>query len=147
MFGKVMSLPDELMESYYTLLTDLPAEEYRPLIASKPQDAKVALAKQIIAWLHGPEAAEAAEADWNRTHEGGVPEDTPAVPFDGTPTKLAPLLVKAGLARSNSEANQKIKEGAVYLDGERAGDFQKLYTFEKPTVLKVGRRYVRVVPA
>jgi tyrosyl-tRNA synthetase len=52
MFGKIMSLPDHVMETYYTLLTDLPAEEYRPLIASKPRDAKVALAKEIISWLH-----------------------------------------------------------------------------------------------
>ena len=52
MFGKIMSLPDALMESYYTLLTDLPPEEFKPLIASKPRDAKVRLAKQIITWLH-----------------------------------------------------------------------------------------------
>src|SRR4051794_22393511 len=58
MFGKVMSLPDALMESYYTLLTDLPPEEFKPLIAQKPRDAKVKLAKHVIAWLHDPQAAD-----------------------------------------------------------------------------------------
>src|SRR5437763_1310002 len=52
MFGKIMSLPDGLLESYYQLLTDLPMEECRPFILSKPRDAKVALAKHIITWLH-----------------------------------------------------------------------------------------------
>src|SRR5687768_2190657 len=61
MFGKIMSLPDHVMETYYTLLTDLPPEQYRPLISSKPRDAKIALAKQVIAWLHSKEAADAAE--------------------------------------------------------------------------------------
>src|SRR5436190_6203884 len=51
MFGKVMSLPDALMESYYTLLTDLPPEQFKPLIAQHPRDAKVALAKHLITWL------------------------------------------------------------------------------------------------
>ena len=52
MFGKVMKLPDTLMDSYYTLLTDLPDAEFKPLIASNPRDAKVALAKHLITWLH-----------------------------------------------------------------------------------------------
>src|SRR5688500_6615703 len=65
-FGKVMSLPDALMEMYYTLLTDLPPEEFKPLIAQRPRDAKVALAKHIISWLHDPQSAEAAEAEFNR---------------------------------------------------------------------------------
>jgi tyrosyl-tRNA synthetase len=146
MFGKVMSLPDTLMESYYTLVTDLPPEQFRPLIANSPRDAKVLLAKTVIAWLHSPEAATAAEADWNATKEGGIPEDTPTVAITPAPTKLAPLLTKAGLTRSNSEATQKIKEGAVYIDGERATDLAKLYTFDKPAVIKVGRKYVRIVP-
>jgi tyrosyl-tRNA synthetase len=146
MFGKVMKLPDELMESYYALVTDLPPEEYRPLVASSPRDAKVGLAKDIITWLHGPDAASAAEADWNSTKEGGIPQDTPTVRIDPAPTKLAPVLTKAGLTRSNSEATQKIKEGAVYLDGQRATDLAKLYTFEKPTIIKVGRKYVEIVP-
>jgi tyrosyl-tRNA synthetase len=146
MFGKIMSLPDDLMESYYTLVTDLPPDQYRPMIVASPRDAKVLLAKTIIAWLHSPQAASDAEADWNSTKEGGIPQGTPTVPIDPAPTKLAPVLTRAGLTRSNSEATQKIKEGAVYIDGERATDLAKLYTFDKPAVIKVGRKYAQIVP-
>src|SRR6185503_13084296 len=61
MFGKVMKLPDTLMESYFTLLTDIPAEEFKPLIAEKPRDAKVRLSRTIVEWLHGRNAADQAE--------------------------------------------------------------------------------------
>src|SRR5205807_10270787 len=63
MFGKVMSLPDNLMEMYYTLLPDLPEAQFVERIRAKPREAKIALAKQIIAWLHNKEAADAAEAE------------------------------------------------------------------------------------
>src|SRR5215217_2047222 len=95
MFGKVMSLPDALMESYYTLLTDLPPEQFKPLIAQKPRDAKVALAKQIITWLHDAGAAEAGEAEFNRLFgankdKDAVPDDIPEVSVGPGPHKLAP---------------------------------------------------------
>jgi len=145
MFGKVMKLPDELMQSYYALVTEVPPEEYQTLILANPRDAKIALAKDIITWLHGPDAANAAEADWNSTKDGGIPRDTPTVVIDRAPTKLAPVLTKASLTRSNSEATQKIKEGAVYMDGERVTDLTKMYTFDKPAVIKVGRKYAKIV--
>jgi tyrosyl-tRNA synthetase len=152
MFGKVMSLPDALMESYYTLLTDLPPEEFKPLIAQRPRDAKVALAKHIISWFHSPEAAQAAEAEFNRLFgaqkdKDAVPDDIPQVTVAPGPHKIAPVLVQAGLAASNSEAVRKVKEGAVSLDGLKVTDFQREYAFEKPTVLKLGRKFARVVPA
>jgi tyrosyl-tRNA synthetase len=147
MFGKIMSLPDALMESYYILLTDLPPDEFRPLIQSNPRDAKVRLAKQIIAWLHSPEAATAAEEEWNRVQKGGgIPDDTPEVSIGPGPQKPAVLLVKAGLAASNSDAIRKIKEGAVKLDGEKIADHQKEITIAQPAVLQLGRRYARVKP-
>jgi tyrosyl-tRNA synthetase len=151
-FGKVMSLPDPLMEMYYTLLTDLPPGEFRGLIQSDPRGAKVRLAKYLIAWLHSPEAADAAEAEWNRLFPAGGKGKGEAVPDDiadvaiAWPTKLAPALAKAALAASNTEETRKIKEGAVYIDGERVMDFQKEFAFDKPVVVKLGRRYARLVP-
>jgi tyrosyl-tRNA synthetase len=151
-FGKVMSLPDPLMEMYYTLLTDLPPGEFRGQIASDPRGAKVRLAKHVIAWLHSPEAAETAEAEWNRLYPPGhkgrgeaVPDDIADVPVTW-PSKLAPALAKAALAASNGEATRKIKEGAVYIDGEKVTDFQKEFAFDKPVVVKLGRKYARLVP-
>jgi tyrosyl-tRNA synthetase len=140
------------MEMYYTLLTDLPPAEFRGQIASDPRGAKVRLAKHLIAWLHSPEAAETAEAEWNRLFPSGskgkaeaVPDDIVDVPVTW-PSKLAPALAKAALAASNGEATRKIKEGAVYIDGERVTDFQKEFAFDKPVVVKLGRRYARLVP-
>ena len=147
MFGKVMRLPDALMESYYTLLTDLPPEEFRPLIQRSPRDAKVNLAKQIITWLHSPDAARHAEAEWDRIQQGsGIPDDTPEVAIGAGPHKLAPLLVKAGLASSNSEANRKLREGAVHLDDVKVTDFQKEYTIDRPVVVRLGRKFAKLKP-
>jgi tyrosyl-tRNA synthetase len=147
MFGKIMSLPDSLMESYYILLTDLAPDEFRPLIQDKPRDAKMRLAKEIISWLHSPEAANAAEAEWNRIQKGdGIPDDTPEVSIGPGPQKPAVLLVKAGLASSNSDAIRKIKEGAVKLDGQKIADHQKEITITQPAVVQLGRKYARVKP-
>jgi len=147
MFGKIMKLPDALMDMYYTLLTDIPADEFRLLIQSNPRGAKVRLAKQIIGWLHSPDAARAAQEEWDRIHEGkGVPDDTPDISVGPGPHKLAPLLVKAGLASSNSEAIRKIKEGAVYLDDARVTDFQKEHAIDRPVIVRLGRKFARLKP-
>ena len=147
MFGKVMRLPDELMESYYTLVTDVAPEEFRQSIQQNPRDAKVRLAKQIITWLHGAPAAAAAEEEWNRIHHGqDIPEDTPEIVVGREPIKPAPLLVKAGLASSNSEAIRKMKEGAVELDGQKLTDYQKEVAIDRPVIARLGRRYARLKP-
>jgi len=148
MFGKIMSLPDGLMESYYTLLTNLPPEDFRPLIASKPRDAKIRLAKQIIGWMHSPADADAAEQAFiNQFVKHEEPPDMPEVPIDGPgPHKLAPLLVKAGLASSNGEAMRKIKEGAVHVAGERVTDAAKEWTFAQPVSVRLGRRWAKLKP-
>ena len=147
-FGKVMRLPDHLMESYYTLLTDLPVEEFKPLIASNPRDAKVRLAKYLINWLHDSAAADAAEKSFVTATHGGIPDEMPEVVLDGTgPFQLAPLLVKAGMAASNGEGMRKIKEGAVKIDGQKVVDHQAKYLFDKPVVLQLGsRKFARLKP-
>ena len=147
-FGKVMSLPDGLMESYYTLLTDLPAEQFEPLIAGRPRDAKIALAKHLIGWLHSAADADAAERAFVTATHGGIPDEMPEAKLDvAGPHRIAPLLVKVGFAASNGEGMRKIKEGAVKLDGAKVEDVQREYTFDKPTVLQMGsRKFVRLVP-
>ena len=77
MFGKIMRLPDELMLSYYKLLTDIPEHEYTHAIATSARDAKVRLARTIITWLHSAEAASKAEQDFFRATHGGIPDDVP----------------------------------------------------------------------
>jgi tyrosyl-tRNA synthetase len=147
MFGKIMSLPDALMDSYYTLLTDLPDAEWRPLVQQNPRDAKVKLAKTIIAWLHSPSDADHAEAEFNRVfREKGVPDEMPEVSVGTAPLRIGPLLVKAGLASSNSEAIRKVREGAVHFGGEKVSDEKLELSVVEPTVLKLGRRFARVKP-
>src|SRR6185437_3572410 len=78
MFGKIMSLPDTLMESYYQLLTDLPTQGMREQILGRPRDSKIALARHIITWLHSAEAADAAEAEFIKVFsKKEVPDEMP----------------------------------------------------------------------
>jgi tyrosyl-tRNA synthetase len=150
MFGKIMSLPDALMEPYYQLLTDLPMDDVRARIKASPRDAKIALAKHVIAWFHHQSAADQAEAEFVKQfvkHE--APDEMPEVSIGDLgpgPHKLPPLLVKAGLAASNSEGTRKLKEGAVSVDGEKVTDVTKTLTLDKAVVLKLGRKYARLVP-
>src|SRR5688500_18713884 len=96
MYGKIMSLPDALMESYYQLLTDLPMDGVRKSISASPNEAKMALARHIVAWMHGPEAAGEAQADWDRRRNREDPIDMPDVSVGAGPQKLAPVIVRAG---------------------------------------------------
>jgi tyrosyl-tRNA synthetase len=148
MFGKVMKLPDTLMESYYTLLTDLPEAEFKPLIASNPRDAKVALAKHLITWLHDGASADAAEKSFMDATHHRIPDEMPELTLTGPgPFKLAPLMVMAGMVASNGEGIRKIKEGAVRIDGEKVTDHQKDYAFAVAVVLQMGsRKFARLKP-
>lgn len=147
MFGKIMSLPDAVMATYYAMLTELPESEYRATIESHPRNAKVALAKHVIGWLHSPEAAQSAEDEFNRVFkQGGVPDDMPEIAAGAGPHKIAPLIVKAGLASSNSEAIRKVREGAVSLDGKKVASEKDEITLAAPMVLKLGRKFARLTP-
>jgi tyrosyl-tRNA synthetase len=94
MFGKIMSLPDTLMDSYYTLLTDEPPERYRPRLAADPRAAKAELARLLVRWLHGPAAADPAEAQFEKQFSRGqAPDEMPEVSVaalgPGPPTAAA----------------------------------------------------------
>ncbi len=144
-FGKIMSLPDALMERYYQLLTDEPIDAARQRITTNPRDAKIALAKHVIAWLHDQQSADDAAAEFERVFSRKeAPDEMPEFTVGPGPHKIAPLIVQAGLASSNSEAIRKVKEGAVQLDGQKVTDFQKEYTVTQPLVLKLGRKFARL---
>ena len=148
MFGKVMSLPDALLESYYTLLTDLPPGEFMPLITTRPRDAKIALAKIIISWLHNDLAAEAAEKEFLEVIVNkGVPADVPILKIAAGPHRIPQLLKDAGFVPSTSEGIRKIKEGAVKVDGNKVAPdaFAKDVQIAGSIVLQLGnRKFVRV---
>jgi tyrosyl-tRNA synthetase len=151
MFGKVMSISDELMWKYYLLCTDLtPAEIESRRAEGHPMDAKRALAKSIIRDFHSAEAAEEAEAEFRRVFsERQAPTEIEehTLPASGEKQFLTKVIVLAGLAETNKEAQRLVAQGGVLVDEEKIDDSRA--TIEtgagKSYLLKVGkRRFARV---
>jgi tyrosyl-tRNA synthetase len=130
MFGKLMSISDELMWRYFELLSFRPLGEIRTLRSEagggrNPRDIKFELAREITTRFHDATAAERAQRNFTaRVSERAVPEDLPLRSIAAGPegVRIANLLKEAGLAASTSEANRKIDEGAVRIDGTRVTD-------------------------
>lgn len=152
-YGKVMSISDELMWHYYDILSAITPEELAARRGGHPKDAKRALAHEITARYHGQSEAETATADFDRLHPAagasrGVPEDIETVELRSeTPTIfVSKALVEAGLAKSNGEARRLIAQGGVQVDGERINDGGTELDQGGTYVIKVGkRRFRRVV--
>lgn len=149
MFGKVMSISDELMWRYYTLVTDLTPPEVAQLKANvesgakHPRDAKVELAKKIISDFHSQSAADEAEAEFNRRfREHQAPTDIETCTVNGAgKIKLVDLLVQTELAASKAEARRLISQGGVRVNNERVGDAvtELDATATKEALLQVGK--------
>ncbi|MDD3786831.1 MAG: tyrosine--tRNA ligase, partial [Hydrogenophaga sp.] len=127
MFAKVLSISDELMWRWYTLLSFRSMDEIAALkreveAGRNPKDAKVMLAREITARFHSAQAADAAEQDFINRSKGGVPDDIPEVALSGALLGVGALLKSAGLAPSTSEANRLIDGGGVRIDGSVVGD-------------------------
>jgi tyrosyl-tRNA synthetase len=152
MFAKVLSISDELMWRWYTLLSFQSMDAIEALKREvqngrNPKDAKVALAKEITSRFHGAAAAEAAEQDFINRSKGGVPDDIPDVPLVGTPMGIGALLKAAGLAPSTSEANRLIDGGGVRVDSHVVSD-KGLKLNAGTYVVQVGKRkFARVTLA
>ncbi|HDR1420167.1 TPA: tyrosine--tRNA ligase [Pasteurella multocida] len=144
MFGKVMSISDELMWDWYDLLSFRPLTEIAQLKQEvengrNPRDIKVLLAKEIIARFHSEADAEAAEQEFiNRFQKSAMPEDMPELTFEGE-MGLPNLLKEAGLVASTSEANRMVQQGGVKIDGEKVED-AKLVIKASTAVYQVGKR-------
>ena len=153
MFGKVMSISDTLMWRYYELLSFRPIRDIEALKRAvaegrNPRDVKLELAHELVARFHGAAAAGEAEREFvARVSERAVPADLPPkrLPVDAGGLRLPNLLKAAGLASSTSEANRKIEEGAVRIDGERVTDRALTLKAGADVVLQLGsRRFARV---
>ncbi len=127
MFGKVMSISDDLMWRYYELLTDLSVPEIEALKADSasgaenPRNIKVKLAKYIIRDFHSTEAADAAEDEFNRVFvQKEIPDEIEEKTMPAGSYKLADLLAETGLAASKGEARRLIEQGGVRVNGEKA---------------------------
>jgi tyrosyl-tRNA synthetase len=157
MYGKVMSLPDALMPTYFELCTELPEEEVRTLIEGlqqgtvHPRDAKRRLAWEIVRLWHGEEAARNAEEAFDRVFaRRELPEEILEVDLWDTELvegrlPIAHLVVRAGLAQSRSEARRLVRQGGVRLDGTRLEDPEARVEIRDGMVLRVGkRRFARI---
>ncbi|MDC0601953.1 tyrosine--tRNA ligase [Aliiglaciecola sp.] len=148
MFGKIMSISDDLMWRYYDLLSFKPIEEIAALKesveqGSNPRDIKIALAKEIIARFHNDEAAEGAHQDFiQRFQKNAIPDDLPELSLscEGEGMPIANLLKEANLVGSTSEAMRMIKQGAVKIDGEKVADTRHLVVKDTEAVFQVGKR-------
>ena len=150
MYAKLMSISDELMWRYYTLLTDLaPDAIEEEKQASRPMASKMALGRTIVADFHGVPAADAAEAEWRRVHQQGqAPSDLRAVRVTAGAVKPHALLVQAGLAKSNGEAVRLLRQRAVRRDGVVIEAAELTLVPGDRFVLSVGpARHVRVETA
>ncbi|WP_374255928.1 tyrosine--tRNA ligase [Aquabacterium sp.] len=146
MFAKLMSISDDLMWKYFTLLSFRPMDEIAKLKAEcesgrNPRDAKVLLGQEIVARFHSAQAAEAALADFMNRARGGIPDDLPevtiALPAEGL--GIGALLKQAGLVPSTSEAVRMIEQGGVKVDGAAVSD-KGLKLPAGTFVLQVGKR-------
>ncbi len=149
MFAKVLSISDDLMWNWFTLLSFKSEAEIAALRAEvaagrNPKDAKVALAKEITTRFHSAADAEKAEQDFALRSQGGIPEQIDERALSGAPMGIAALLKAVGLAPSSSEANRLIDGGGVRVDGAVVSD--KALKLDTGTrVLQVGKRkFVRV---
>ncbi len=152
MFAKVLSISDELMWDWYTLLSFKSLEGIAALKAEvaagrNPKEAKVLLAREITARFHNAAAADAAEQDFQNRSKGGIPDEMPEVRLSGAPLGVGAVLKQAGLAPSTSEANRLIDGGGVRVDGAVVSD-KGLKLAEGTYVVQVGKRkFARVMLA
>jgi tyrosyl-tRNA synthetase len=154
MYGKAMSIPDELMEKYFHLATSLPLAEKRSIqerleVGSlHPRDAKMQLARTIVSMYHGHEAAEKAEDHFKSVfQQGSIPEDMPVLTWDGgDEPDLLELLMFAGFFPSKSEARRMVQNGGIRLNGEKIDDVNMKVPVQDELILQVGKRkFVRIL--
>ena len=157
-FGKMMSIPDELMWSYYELVTDRTPEEIAKLKSdvtsgtTHPMDVKMLLAQEVVSGFHGEAAARKASEMFQRVfRDRQAPEEAPVKNLTaGAPQTIKVLLTTLGLASSVSEAERLVKQGAVEIDGQRVDDPRKEVDLNKSRefLLRAGKKkFVRVVVA
>ena len=153
MYGKAMSIPDELMMRYFMLVTDMSIEEQEQLSkdlesgAAHPRDVKMKLAHTIVRLYHGEEAANFGQDEFVRVFQKhAMPTDIPEykVAFTEEPVFVPQLLSDAGLTASNGEARRSIKAGAFKIDGEKCNE--EHIVLKDGMVLQVGKRkFIKIV--
>ena len=150
-YGKIMSISDDLMPEYYRLATSLSTSEIDTILdqinnnSIHPRDAKMRLAREIVSLYHGPSKAEEAEKQFQQVFQKKeMPSEMDAFSFNA-PVGIVKVMVESGLAPSKSEARRLIEQNGVKIDGETVGSIDLELTEKKEQVIQVGkRRFARV---
>lgn len=147
-YGKTLSIPDEIIYTYFELATDVSNQELSEIKNQldgqkvNPRDLKRNLARTLIRMYHNKEASEEAEKEFDRIFiQKEIPDDIPEFRLDsGNEIGILDLMIKVNFAPSKGEARRLITQGGVTLDGEKISDINALINIDKPKVLKVGKR-------
>jgi len=144
MFGKVMSISDDMMENYFTLLTDLPPDKIVELVNSDkthPKEAKVLLGKTIVTQFYDVSAADNAAAEFDKVFaRGQLPDEIPDVRVPAEPIMVSKLLLHCKLVSSGGEAKRMIKQGGCTIDSRKISDPNEHITPTNDMVIQVGKR-------
>ena len=149
MFGKIMSISDEMMADYFTLLTDLSGEKIATLTdpsRTHPKEAKVTLGKTVVTQFYGPELADMAAAEFDKVFaQGQLPDEIPEFALPGEPISIKQLLTTCRLVDTGGEAKRMVMQGGVSIDGQKATDPNATTTPTDGMVVQVGkRRFARI---
>ena len=144
MFGKVMSISDDMMENYFTLLTDLSAEKISELVdpdKTHPKEAKVLLGKMIVSQFYDESAAAAAAGEFDKVFaQGQLPEEIPEFTLPAKAISVKQLLLTCELVETGGEAKRMIKQSAASIDGEKLTDPNAEIIPKDGAVIRVGKR-------
>ncbi|MCX6819910.1 MAG: tyrosine--tRNA ligase [Candidatus Adlerbacteria bacterium] len=144
MYGKLMAVKDELVETYFECTTSVPLLEVKEILAGHPKEAKMCLAREIVTMYHSKELAEKAEQEWEKTFsKGEVPEEVLVV--EKKPEGLMVSVVSAGVVKSNNEFRQLLANGAIssVASGEKITDSG--YQAQGEEVIRIGKhRFIKI---
>ena len=144
MFGKVMSISDDMMENYFTLLTDVQAEKIAELVnpdKTHPKEAKVLLGKIIVSQFYDEATADAAAAEFDKVFaQGQLPEEIPEFTLPAETISVKQLLLTCKLVETGGEAKRMIKQSAASIDGEKLTDPNADVIPKEGAVIRVGKR-------
>ena len=147
MFGKVMSIPDAMMERYYRYVAALSPKEVEPILASlkngelHPRDAKARLAERIVSLFYSEAEGKSAREEFDEIFKNkGMPDEIPVVKIGQKTIDIVSLLVEAHLVTSKSEARRLMEQGGVKIGHEKITDPKAVITIGTPFVLQCGKR-------
>jgi tyrosyl-tRNA synthetase len=144
MFGKIMSISDDMMENYFTLLTDFPADKIAELVNSEkthPKKAKVLLGKTVVGQFYGQEAAELAAIEFDKVFaQKQLPDDIPVFELPASAISVKQLLVTCGLVATGGEAKRMCAQSGVTIDNQTITDPNTQVVPVNGMIIQVGKR-------